>query len=81
MLVVLGWVESSGLPRVLKTMYDRTLANPSGGSGVVNVSQRLDELSKDYRAWPMCPTGFGYGVSGLDNVSQGLDVLSKGNRA
>ena len=48
------------------------------GSGVANVSQRLDELSKGDRAWPMCRNGFGYGGSGLANVFQGLNTLSKG---
>ncbi|CAI9293609.1 unnamed protein product [Lactuca saligna] len=48
------------------------------GSGIANVCEKLDELSKGNWVWPICPNGFGYGGSGLANMYQGLDLLSKG---
>ncbi|CAI9286231.1 unnamed protein product [Lactuca saligna] len=61
-------VESSRLPRVLRICMVG-LGASEWGSGVANVSHRLDEMSKGDRAWPMCPNGFGYGGSVLANVS------------
>lgn len=86
MCIVLGWIESSGLPHILRICMVG-LDVSEWGSEVANVSQRLEKMSRGSQAWLMCPNGFRYGGSGLakyvararytEQEGSGLDNVSQ----